>query len=144
MAKVTAQQWLDNWSAGLSSASTKIKAGIARVTTAPGQKAASKADKMLAGVTAAVTSGKWANAVGSVSLADWQSATSNKVGNIATGAQNAKTSQKTAQAITQMLADNDAAVAAIANLPSDTLQDRIQRSIAFMQTRAQIAQQRGK
>lgn len=144
MAKVTAQQWATNWAQGLSNKTQKIRDGVSAVRTAPGALAAQKADKMLAGVTAAVTSGKWANAVGSVSLGDWQTATLAKVGNIATGAALAAKDPKVLQSAAQMLADNDAALAAIASMPSDTVDQRIQRSVAYQQARNQIAQQRGK
>lgn len=144
MAKVTAQQWGANWSQALANKTQKIQQGIAQVQTAPGQKAAAKASAMLAGVTQAVTSGRWAAAVSSVSLSDWQQATTAKVGNIATGAAAAVKTQKFNAAITQMLSDNDAALAAIASMPSDTSEQRMQRALAFMQARRDIAMQRGK
>ena len=143
MAKVTVQQWLQNWQQGISSKTSKITQGIQSVTVAPGQKAAQKSSAMLAGVTAAVTSGKWAERVSSVSLSDWQTATAAKVGNIATGAANAVKSQRVQQNVAQALADNDAALAAIANMPSDTVDQRIQRSVAYQQERARLAAQRG-
>lgn len=143
MAKVSSAEWLQNWQNGISSKTSKITKGIQSVTIAPGQKAAAKANAMLAGVTAAVTSGKWASNVASVSLSDWQTATSAKVGNIATGAANAVKSPKVQQAVATMLADNDAALAAIANMPSDTVDQRIQRSVAYQQERARLAAARG-
>lgn len=144
MAKVTAQQWGANWSQALANKTQKIQQGVQAVSTAPGQKAAAKANAMLAGVTHAVTSGKWAANVSSVSLSDWQAATLAKVGNVATGASAAVKTQKFQQAITQMLSDNDAALAAISGMPSDTSDQRMQRALAFMQARRDIAAQRGK
>lgn len=56
----------------------EYKQGIDRVTEAPGVKAAAKADKMLAKLTEAVQSGKWAERVSSVSLSDWKDAAREK------------------------------------------------------------------
>jgi hypothetical protein len=144
MAKVTAQQWLTNWSTGISNKTQKIRDGISNTRVAPGAAAAAKKEKMRAGINRAIDSGKWETNVAAVSLQDWQQSTLNKVGNIATGAANAVKSAKVANSVAQMLADNDAALAAIANMPSDTLDQRIQRSVAYQQARATIAAQRGK
>ena len=143
MAKVSVQQMMTDWANGISQNTTKIKNGIAAVSVAPGQKAAARASAMLAGVTAAVTSGRWSAAVGGVSLSDWQNATIAKVANIATGAQAAIKTAKVQQAFAQNLADNDTALAAIATMPSDTVDQRIQRSVAYQQERHRLAQGRG-
>ena len=134
MARVTAQQWLQDWQNGMNGAAAKIKSGVQKVTIAPGIAAAAKESKMLTNTTAAITSGKWSHAVSAVSLPSWQSAMSTKgVANISTGvAQAAQT--KVAQ-ITKMLADNDAAVAAVENMPTDTMQQRMAKAQAFMQAR---------
>lgn len=142
MARVNAQQWLDRWGTGLSGAGQRVKDGVARVAQAPGQAAAAKQEKMRAGINAAIDSGKWAKNVGSVSLASWQtSMTTTGITNMSTGVQKAK--QNKVAKIQQMLDDNDAALAAIANMPSDTFEQRVQRSVAYQHARRTIAQQRG-
>ena len=135
MAKVTAQEWLQNWGNGLNGAGAKIKKGVQSVTVAPGVAAAAKEDKLRAGFNAALDSGKWSNNVQRVSLGQWQDAMANKgVANISSGvAQAQKTRQ---QQIAQMLQDNDAAVAAVANMPTDTQEQRIAKATAFMRARA--------
>lgn len=142
MARTTAAEWLQRWGSGLNNATARIKSGVAKVTQAPGVAAAAKVQKMRNGVLQAIDSGKWASNVSSVPLSVWQSSMSNKgVNNIATGVTQA---QQTKQAkIQTMLDDNDAALAAIASMPSDTPDQRIQRAVAFMQARKQIAAQRG-
>lgn len=142
MARTTAAQWLQRWGSGLNNAGQRIKEGVAKVTVAPGQAAAAKVQKMRNGVLQAIDSGKWANNVSAVPLSTWQQAMSVKgTANIASGVTQA---QQTKQGkIQQMLDDNDAALAAIASMPSDTPDQRIQRAVAFMQARKQIAAQRG-
>lgn len=141
MAKnTTAQQWLQSWGNGLNGAATAIKNGVAQVTTAPGQAAAAKQDKMLAGVTSAVQSGKWAKNTSAVSLQQWQSSMTTKgINNISSGVAQAQATK--VQKIQTMLDQNAAAVAGVANMPTDTADQRMQKALAFMQLRRQIAQQ---
>lgn len=53
--------------------------GVNRVTDSPMDKAAAAQDKMLAGVTAAVQSGKWANSLKAVPLDQWKKVTAEKM-----------------------------------------------------------------
>lgn len=69
---ITAQQGAAKWRANTAGAGQAFRDGVASVQTAPGQQAAQAADRMLAGVTAAVTSGRWAAAVGAVPLERWK------------------------------------------------------------------------
>ncbi len=50
-----------------------IRAGIDRVSEAPGRRAAAKADKWHAKMSAAETKEKWQRRVGAVSLEEWKS-----------------------------------------------------------------------
>jgi len=136
----TPAAWLAKWGANLNAATAAYKTGVMSVQTAPGQAAAAKQDKYQAGLMAAITSGKWARNTAAVSLGDWQSATTTKgVANLPSGiAQAQKT--KTA-AITKMLADTAAAVQAVSSMPTDTLQQRIAKSQAYMLARAAAAAQ---
>lgn len=131
MARVTAQQWLDKWGTNLSNSGTYITNGVNRVTVAPGQAAAAAQDRMLSGITNAVTSGKWAARVSAVSLQQWQSAMISKgIPRIPTGVAAAKTNKT--QAITTLLANVDASVAAVQSLPKGGLAQGIARAAAFM------------
>lgn len=72
--RVTPDEFVEKHARRTKAAVSDYKAGIARVKEPPGVAAAAKADKMLAKLTEAVTSGKWAARVSSVSLPDWQEA----------------------------------------------------------------------
>lgn len=69
-----AKKWVQN----TSSASGAYTDGVNAVQVAPGQLAAAAAPKMLAKVTAAIQSGKYASRVGSVSLGSWKTAATQK------------------------------------------------------------------
>lgn len=131
MARVTAQQFAQKWQTNLSGATQYIQAGVQKVSTPPGQKAAAQAQVMLANLTAAVTSGMWARRVGAVSLSDWQSAIITKgIPRIASGAQ-AALAKMTAVG-TDLLAAVDASVAIVNQTPRGNLQTNIQRAVTFM------------
>jgi len=131
MARVDANGWLNKWGTNLSNASPYITSGVQRVQTAPGVSAAAAADRMLAGVTQAVTSGKWASKVSAVSLQQWQQAMTQKgIPRIAQGVTSAK--QNKVAVITQLLQNVDAAVGAVQSLPKGGLAQGIARATAFM------------
>jgi hypothetical protein len=128
---VTAQQWLQKWGNNLNAAGPYIKSGVQAVQTAPGVSAAAAQDRMLAGVQASVTSGKWARNVSAVSLQSWQNAMINKgMGRIAAGVTQAQTSATSA--ITTLLNNVQTAVAAANQLPKGGLQQGIARAVAYM------------
>lgn len=131
MARVNATQWLDKWGRRLNAAGPDITAGVQRVKTAPGQLAAQAADRMLAGIQAAITSGHWANRVAGVSLQEWQDHMINKA--IPRMAQGVSTAQKSkVQIITQTLQAVDAAAEAARAIPKGGIEQSIQRAATFM------------
>lgn len=141
MARVTPQQWLDKWGRRLSAAGPDITNGIQRVQQAPGVAAAAAQDRMLAGVTAAVTSGVWARQVQKVSLQDWKDAMTNKA--IPRLAQGISGAQKSKVAnVTALLAAVDGAVAATNAVPRGNLEQNIQRATTFMREMAARAPKR--
>jgi|SRR6267142_680844 len=73
------------WKSRTAAAGKDWVAGIQGVTVAPGQLAAARAQEALAGYTEAITSGRWAARVGSVSLGEWQQKAVSKQGNFASG-----------------------------------------------------------
>ena len=78
------------WARNLSSASTSMVAGVNAVTVNPAAAAAAAIPAYLAGVQAAVQSGKMARALGKVSLQQWQQAMIQKgIPRVASGAANA-------------------------------------------------------
>lgn len=130
MARISPQEAAAKYARRAAQATGDYTAGIQRVTIAPGQQAAAKAQKALAGYTDALQSGRWANRVKAVSLQDWQSrASSVGASRFAQGAQAAE--QKVADRMAQILPAVDAARAKVMSMPDDSVQARIQRSVAF-------------
>jgi hypothetical protein len=68
--KTNPQQATQKWTSHLQAATTDMTAGVARVSVAPGEQAAAKFDKWLAGIQA--NAEKWRSRVKSVSLSSWQ------------------------------------------------------------------------
>lgn len=131
MAKVNAQQWLQKWGQRMNASGQYITTGVNSVTTAPGQTAAAAAERMLANLTAAVTSGLWAARVSSVSLADWKSAMINKgIPRISAGVTQAEKTK--VGVITNLLSAVDNAAAQANALPKGGLSQSIARATAFM------------
>lgn len=143
MAKLTATQWLTKWGTNLNAASQYITQGVQRVTVAPGQQAAQAQDRMLAGITASVTSGAWAARTAAVTLPQWQAAmTSKAIPRIPQGVTQAQ--QTKVQSITNFLSAVDAAVADANALPKGGLEQNIARSAAFQRSMAARAPRRQK
>lgn len=75
------QAGADKWAQKAGNSVADYKAGIASVTTAPGQLAVAAQNVMTANWNDAVNSGRWAARTGSVSLQSWQQAASTKGAN---------------------------------------------------------------
>lgn len=131
MARTSPTEFADKWKRRLSGSTEDVRRGIDKVTIAPGQQAAAAQDAMLTNLNEAVTSGRWANRVASVSLNDWKTAARDKgVARIATGA--AAAESKMAQVAQTLLPAVDAAAAAARQIPKVTIEDSIQRAATFM------------
>lgn len=128
---MTAQGWLTKWGQRLNASTQYITSGVNGVTQAPGVAAAAAQDRMLTNLTAAVTSGLWAQQVSGVSLSDWKSAMTNKgIPRIAAGVTQAQSTK--VNTITSLLsAVNNAASEANA-LPKGGIEQSIARASAFM------------
>ena len=119
----------------------QMRAGIERVTTAPGQAAARKADKMLANVTEAVTSGKWAARVGAVSLEEWKRKALEKgVGRVAAGVDAAKSDM--AAFFSELFPFQESLQSRVQQMPDTTLEDSIQRSAEWIRGMAEFSRRR--
>ena len=141
MAKVNAAQWLQKWGQNLNAAGTYIQNGVNAVSQAPGVAAAAAQDRMLANLTAAVTSGVWARNVAGVSLGDWKAAMVNKgLPRIAQGVTAAQKNKTTA--IQDLLTAVDASVQVANATPRGNLQQNIQRAVSFMSAMSQNAPKR--
>lgn len=69
---LTPSEFVEKHNRRLKAATADMKAGIEKVTVAPGVQAAAKQEKMLSKLTEAVTSGKWASRTKGVSLEEWK------------------------------------------------------------------------
>lgn len=129
MAKLTAAEAAAKWQRNLSNSTEDIRAGIERVDTAPGAQAARKRQKWEQGVRDSAD--KWARNVAAVSLEEWKrKAIDVGLNRVASGAQ--ANEGKTAAFFEEFIPHLDRGVAQIQAMPDNTLEDRINRSVAMM------------
>lgn len=131
MAKLTSQEFAEKWQRRLSAAAPDIQKGIQKVDQSPTEAAAQKQDKMLANVTQAVQSGKWAAGLRRVTLQDWKkSAIEKGIPRISQGVANA--GGKVAQFASELLPYQDSLKQQIASMPDLTIEDNINRMTTFV------------
>lgn len=126
MVRVNPSDGAKKWARNLGAATQDIAAGIDRVTTAPGTKAAAASGKWLAKVSQAEP--KFKANVASVSLASWQASAKDGVNRVASGA-NAKVGKMEAFA-NEFYAHLDRGAAAISAMPTNTVEDGIAKAAA--------------
>lgn len=133
--RVTPAEFAEKWARRTSGATADYTKGIDRVSVAPGQLAAAKEDKLVAGFQAAIQSGKWRERVAGVSLTEWKTKAKEKgAGRIASGVAGASADmQKFGQ---ELLAFEDSVQAEINAMPDLNLEDRIARSVAWQRRMA--------
>lgn len=126
MGKLTPEQYQEKQARRLKEATEDMRAGIMRVSESPMKKAAEKEDKMLAGITNAVRTGKWKKGLNRVSLEDWKDKTANKgVDRVAAGIEAA--APKVIAFAQEFLPYLDSVAAEVNKMPDVTLQDSIAR-----------------
>lgn len=126
MVRVSPTDGAAKWARNLGAATQDIAAGIDRVTTAPGQKAAAASGKWLAKVSQSEP--KFKNNVAAVSLSSWQASAKDGVNRVASGA-NAKKGKMESFA-TEFYAHLDRGAAAINSMPTNTVEDGIAKAAA--------------
>lgn len=132
--RVTADQAAERWARGVQTGSQKMAEGVARVTVAPGQKAAQKVDKWRQNTLDAAP--KWQANVGRVGLAEWQEKMTTL--GVQRAAQGATANQgKVAQRLAPVFSHMNNVLATVDRLPDTTLEDRIAKSAAFQRGMAQ-------
>lgn len=137
MAKLTPQEFAEKWARRLSAAAPDIQKGVQRVDQSPTEKAASKKDKMLANLTAAVQGGRWEAGLRRVSLNDWKSALINKgIPRITQGVTGAQSD--VADFAAQLLSYQDQVKGEIERMPDLTLEDSIQRMTTWVRKMSQF------
>lgn len=137
MAKLTASEFQEKHARRLKAAVEDVRKGIDRVTENPCEKAASKQDKMLTNLTAAVSSGKWAAGLKRVSLEEWKKkARDIGVNRIAAGIDGAK--DKVVSFAEVLLPHIDRGTAKIKSMPDVTLDDNINRMTTFVRHMSEL------
>ena len=129
MAK-SAQEVASKWARRAQAATQDLTNGINSVKEAPGAKAAAKQQKMLTNITAAIQSGKWADRVSAVTLADWKKAMIEKgVSRYGQGVQAAE--GKMQNFMSELLPYQESLKSTVSNMPDLTLEDSIARMSAW-------------
>jgi len=126
MPKLTPQEATLKHARRLKGATEDIRAGVARVTEAPGKRAAAKVEKMRSRLIEKIDDGTWASRVGSVTLEDWKKQMSEKgVGRIAAGIDAA--APKVTDFFSQFFPFLDTVKGEVDRMPDLTLEDSISR-----------------
>jgi hypothetical protein len=129
---LSAGQISEKWGRRMKGAITDIQNGIDSVTESPTEKAAAKQDKMLNNLTQAVTSGKWANGLRSVSLSDWKTKTKEKVATrLASGVDAGMAKRQKFD--TYLVNTVNAGLSAVNQLPDMTFEDSVNRVRVMME-----------
>ena len=129
--KVTAEQFVEKHNRRTKAALGDMRAGVERVTEAPGIAAAAKADKMRANLVAALDSGKWQRRVAAVTLPDWKKAMIDKgVNRVAAGVDAA--AGKTRQFAEQLLSHQSSLMSTVEAMPDLTIEDSIARMTVWV------------
>jgi hypothetical protein len=128
---MTPREWREKHARNTKAARDDMIKGIDKVREAPGQAAAEKSEKMLAGITAAVTSGKWADRVAAVPLEEWKRLMKDKgVARVSAGIDAAAGD---IEAFASQLGDyQDSYLPQIQNMPDLTIDDSEARMVANM------------
>ncbi len=131
------------WAQNLSASTESIREGVMGVTESPTAKAADAADRMVAGVQAAVQSGKYQRGLRAVSLEQWKQDMLDKgLSRIAGGAQNAQ--PKMAAFLTEFLPHVEQVQAKVNSMPKGSLEANINRMIANARGLAQFKRRGGR
>lgn len=129
--KLTPEEYAEKHARNLKASLPDIRSGVERVTESPTAKAAARQDKMLANLTEAINSGKWAAGLRRVSLEEWKVKTLAKgVNRIATGIDQAH--DKVVSFATDLIAFENRLMATVEAMPDLTLEDSIARATAWI------------
>ena len=132
--RLTAEQATQRLIQGAQANVGRYVAGIQSVTESPMAKAASKAQKAAAGYAEAIQSGRWQAGLASSSIEEWRAGAVAGGGSAYTaGIQSkaAKIARKLGPALDQTYSVADS----VGSMPTDTVQQRIAKSVAYQQKR---------
>lgn len=130
MSKLTPAQITEKHARRLKGAVEDMRIGVNSVTVSPTQKAAQSIDKMRTKILEAIDSGKVKRGLERVSLGDWQKAMTEKgIPRVAAGVDGAK--DKIEAFYGELMPHIDRLQAEVKKLPHVSLEDGIQRMVAF-------------
>ena len=132
--RLTAEQATQRLIQGAQANVGRYVQGIQSVTESPMAKAASKAQKAAAGYAEAIQSGRWQAGLASSSIEEWRAGAVAGGGSAYTaGIQSkaAKIARKLGPALDQTYSVADS----VGSMPTDTVQHRIAKSVAYQQKR---------
>ena len=131
MAKLTPEQFQEKHARRLKGAIEDMRAGVERVTSSPTAAAATKKEKMRAGIQAAIDSGKWEQGLKRVTLDEWKSKMVDKgLGRVAAGIDAA--ADKVRSFAAELLPYQDKLSSDVSKMPDLTLEDNINRMTTFI------------
>ncbi len=131
MSKLTPKEAQEKHAKRLKASVEDIRAGINRVTENPCEKAAAKQEKMKTRLMASIDSGKWADGLRSVPLADWKKKFLDKgVNRISAGIDAA--APKTEAFFSQLFPHIDTLQTQVKAMPDLTIDDSIARMNTFV------------
>lgn len=127
----TAGEVAEKWQRRTKAAGQDMAAGVARVSEAPGVKAAQQAALMIQKLIESVNSGAWGNAVAAVTLQEWKDRMT-KIGipRVAAGVDAAAPTMNAA--FQTLLADISATLQEVNQTPRGDLETNIQRATTMM------------
>lgn len=129
--RVTAAQATAKWERRMATAGEDYSEGVRAVTESPTQAAAAAKSKYVAGVEAAARSGRYERGLEAVSLEEWkQKAVDKGSARLASGAQAAV--PKMRSRMEQILRNEEEVLAIVEAMPSDTVEQRMQRALTWM------------
>ena len=129
--KVSAAEFAEKHARRLKASLPDIRAGVARVTENPTEKAAAAQDKMIAKLTESVQSGKWARGLRRVTLEEWKSKMIDKgVNRIGAGVDAAMA--KTTAFAEELIAFENHLLPTVEKMPDMTIDDSVARAGAWI------------
>jgi len=137
MVKLTAAEIREKQNRRLKASLPDIRAGIDRVTEAPGKKAAAKQEKMKAHLIESIDDGTWAKRVSAITVDEWKDKAKNKgVDRISAGIDAA--GNKVEEFYTVAIPHIEAGQAKVNAMPDLTLEDNIARSAEMQRHMAKL------
>lgn len=137
----TVQNAVAKWMRNTGAAAESVKAGVMAVTESPTAKAAQQADRYVAGVQQAVSSGKWQAGLNSVTLQSWQQSVITKgIPRMTQGV--AAAQQKVTNFMNQFLPFVQQAAQEVRAMPKGGVENGVARASAMIRKLAQFRLQK--